>query len=198
MTIICLVRHGETDWNAWGKLQGREDIPLNARGCRQADLVGRFLSKERFDAVYTSPLLRAKQTAEIIAAQLKVAPLIENADFIEKDYGKASGMTIAERDHQFPDHKIPGMELFDQIKKRVSHGLETIHEAEPDGKVLLVAHGGLINVILAMLSDGRIGTGKTKLFNTCISHIQSFDDSWKIIDYNCIDHLQAFGKVTSI
>lgn len=198
MTTICLVRHGETDWNAMGKLQGREDIPLNARGRQQADLVGRFLSEESFAAVYTSPLLRAKQTAEFINSYIGALPLIESADFIEKDYGEASGMTVAERDQHFPDMNIPGMERFEQVQERVLHGMEAIHQAAPKANVLLVAHGGLINVILATLSDGKIGTGKTKLFNTCICHIESCADTWKIIDYNCIDHLHAFGKVTSI
>lgn len=198
MTTLCLVRHGETDWNAIGKLQGREDIPLNDRGRKQAEMVGAFLKNSEFAAIVTSPLLRAKQTAEIVNRYVGSLPFIENSDFIEKDYGEASGMTVPERDSHFSDGKIPGMESFDLIKKRVLRGLSTVKDQFPDQPVLLVAHGGLINVILAVFSNGEIGTGKTKLFNTCISHIETFGDSWKIIDYNCIDHLSAFGKVTSI
>ncbi|MFT8317839.1 MAG: histidine phosphatase family protein [Sporolactobacillus sp.] len=198
MTTICLVRHGETDWNSLGRLQGREDIPLNERGREQADLVGRFLEKEPFTAIYTSPLLRAKQTAETINRYLGGLPLNVTSDFIEKDYGEASGMTVAERDAHFPDGKIPGMEFFNQIEQRVRHGLSEIEQAHPADQVLLVAHGGLINVILSVFSHGKYGTGKTKLFNTCISHIRSNGNSWEIIDFNCIDHLSAFGKVTSI
>ncbi|MCO7176347.1 histidine phosphatase family protein [Sporolactobacillus kofuensis] len=198
MTTICLVRHGETDWNALGKLQGREDIPLNERGRQQAQMVGEFLQSDKFAAVVTSPLKRAKQTADIVNHYLGNLPMIENSDFIEKAYGEASGMTIPERDQHFPDGKIPGMEPFDRIKKRVVRGLSTVKERFPDQSVLLVAHGGLINVILAILSNGKIGTGKTKLYNTCISHIETTGDSWKIIDYNCIDHLSEFGKITSV
>ncbi|SFG22293.1 histidine phosphatase family protein [Sporolactobacillus nakayamae] len=198
MTTICLVRHGETDWNAIGKLQGREDIPLNERGRQQAEMVGEFLESSKFSAVVTSPLLRAKQTAEIVNNYIGNLPLIENADFIEKAYGKASGMTIPERDEQFPDGNIPDMEPIDFVKKRVVHGLSTMRACFPNQTILLVAHGGLINVILAILSNGEIGTGKTKLFNTCISHIATAGDSWKIIDYNRIEHLSRFGKVTSI
>ncbi|MFT8312509.1 MAG: histidine phosphatase family protein [Sporolactobacillus sp.] len=198
MTTICLVRHGETDWNAMGKLQGREDIPLNERGRKQAEMVGKFLQSAKFLAVVTSPLLRAKQTAEIINNFTGKLPLIENADFIEKAYGKASGMTILERDEHFPDGVIPGMESIEMVRKRVIRGLSTVKQSFPDQPVLLVAHGGLINVILALLSGGEIGTGKTKLFNTCISHIATAGNSWKIIDYNRIEHLSKFGKVTSI
>lgn len=198
MTRICLVRHGETDWNARGKLQGREDIPLNERGEKQAGIVGRYLKDTPFAAVYTSPLSRAKETARVINTYIGNRPLHEDAAFIEKDYGEASGMTVDERDRSFPDGRIPGMEPFDQIRKRVMSGLGAIKEKFPDGQVLVVAHGGLINVVLATISRGKIGTGKTKLFNTCISHIASSGDFWVILDYNRIDHLSRFGKVTSI
>ncbi|WP_028983160.1 histidine phosphatase family protein [Sporolactobacillus terrae] len=198
MTTICLVRHGETDWNAMGKLQGREDIPLNERGRKQAAMVGEYLKSEQFSAVVTSPLLRAKQTAEIVNAYIGDLPLAVDRDFIEKSYGEASGLTISERDQKFPEGNIPGLEPFDHIKERVIRGLDQVKTSHPNKNVLLVAHGGLINVILALLSNGKIGTGKTKLFNTCISHIATKDDSWQIIDYNCIDHLSRFGKVTSI
>ncbi|TGA97788.1 histidine phosphatase family protein [Sporolactobacillus shoreae] len=198
MTAICLVRHGETDWNAMGKLQGREDVPLNNRGEEQAIMVGRYLKNTEFAAIYASPLLRAKETAMICNHFVGHLPLYISSDFIEKDYGQASGMTVVERDKHFPDGDIPDLESFDHICKRATEGIETIRGQFPDENVLLVAHGGLINVILAILSDGKIGTGKTKLFNTCISHIVSAGNSWKIIDYNKIDHLKSFGKVTSI
>jgi uncharacterized phosphatase len=181
-----------------GKLQGREDIPLNERGEQQAMIVGRYLRGSTFSAVYSSPLLRAKETALICNHYVGHLPLFVNSNFIEKDYGRASGMTVNERDSHFPDGHIPGMEPFSSIQKRVMAGLDQIRGRYQDESVLLVAHGGLINVILATLSSGEIGTGKTKLFNTCISHIRSQGDSWDIVDYNRIDHLKSFGKVTSI
>ncbi|RYL94332.1 histidine phosphatase family protein [Sporolactobacillus sp. THM7-4] len=198
MTKICLVRHGETNWNALGKLQGREDIPLNERGKEQAKIVGQYLKDTKFAAIYTSPLLRAKETAQTINLFIGNLPLIENSDFVEKDYGEASGMTTDQRDRRFPDGHIPGLESFEHIKARVMDGLAKIRKQHPDDQVLLVAHGGLINVILSVLSNGKIGTGKTKLFNTCINHIVSNGESWTILDYNQIDHLSKFGKVTSI
>lgn len=198
MTALCLVRHGETDWNAMGKLQGREDVPLNDRGEEQAIRVGEYLGRSKFNAIYTSPLLRAKETALIVNHFVGHLPLFVNDDFIEKDYGQASGMTVEEKNNCFPDGKIPEMETFDHVGARVTKGLQMIRNNFPAGTILLVAHGGLINVILSLLSGGRIGTGKTKLFNTCISHIVTDGDSWRIIDYNRIDHLESFGKVTSI
>lgn len=198
MTAICLVRHGETEWNAIGRLQGREDIPLNGKGKEQAKIVGQYLQNSGFAALYTSPLARAKETARIVNRYIGELPIFESSAFIEKDYGRASGMTVQERDSHFPDGNIPGQEPFDHIKKRVMSGLGNVREQYPNDRILLVAHGGLINVILAVLSKGRIGAGRTKLFNTCISDIISNGDSWKIEDYNRIDHLSRFGKVTSI
>ncbi|MCI1881762.1 MAG: histidine phosphatase family protein [Sporolactobacillus sp.] len=198
MTVICLVRHGETDWNAKGKLQGREDVPLNSHGEAQAMRVGEYLQGSLFAAVFTSPLLRAKETALIVNHYVGHLPLIVSDKFTEKSYGAASGMTVDQRDRHFPDGRIPGMEPFERVAARVSAGLADIKGQYPHDSVLLVAHGGLINVILSLYSDGKIGTGKTKLYNTCISHIRSHGRSWEIIDYNRIDHLQNFGKVTSI
>lgn len=96
MTRICLVRHGETDWNALGMLQGKTDIPLNQKGINQAKECGEFLKSATWDVVVTSPLTRAKQTAEIVRRFID-KPLIELVEFIERDYGDAEGRTVEER-----------------------------------------------------------------------------------------------------
>lgn len=96
MTRICLVRHGETDWNALGKLQGRTDIELNTTGRLQAEDCGRFLAATTWNLIITSPLQRAKRTAEIIQTYIHV-PLIEMIAFIERSYGDAEGMSPEER-----------------------------------------------------------------------------------------------------
>ena len=88
---ICIIRHGEIDWNLCGKLQGREDIPLNQNGIAQAKNCGLYLKSGKWQAVFTSPLLRARQTAEIIAGAVQIPNSIyEDNDLIERDYGKAS------------------------------------------------------------------------------------------------------------
>ena len=82
ITKICIVRHGETDWNAQGRLQGRTDIPLNENGKVQAMKCGEFLAQNNWDAVITSPLKRARETAEIIANYMGKSVIINEA-FIE-------------------------------------------------------------------------------------------------------------------
>lgn len=98
MTVICLVRHGETEWNTVGKLQDRENIKLNKNGIQQAEKCGLYLREKQWDIIISSPLSRAKHTAEIINTYMLIpVDLIEMDNFIERDYGMASGLTTEER-----------------------------------------------------------------------------------------------------
>ncbi|MGP4042444.1 histidine phosphatase family protein [Gracilibacillus sp. D59] len=194
MTSICFVRHGETDWNALGKIQGQTDIPLNNNGRSQADECGRYLQDSEWDLMITSPLLRAKETATIINKYLDL-PLTEMEDFCERGFGDAEGMTVTERLQVFPDGIYPNQESFEALTERLVEGIRKIHKLHKGKKVLLVAHGAVINAILTHFSDGKIGSGKTKLVNGCINHIEWLEEeSWKIKSYNQTGHLSAFSK----
>ena len=186
---IYLVRHGETEWNKLGKLQGHTDIDLNHSGVLQANACADFLSNFPFDFIITSPLKRAKQTAAIISEKKRL-PVIEMAQFIERNYGDVEGMTIEERLSKFPDRQYPNQESKTSVRKRVMAGLKQI-QSEHDGKnIILVAHGAVINSILAALSDEQIGSGKTKLGNACISIIVYAQGEWLIESFNQVEHLQ--------
>ncbi|MFB5089360.1 histidine phosphatase family protein [Psychrobacillus sp. PGGUH221] len=191
MTIICLVRHGETDWNAIGMLQGRTDIPLNETGILQAEECSEFLKTSQWDVIITSPLKRAKQTAEIINKNL-ILPVVEMEEFLERDYGDAEGMTYEERISKFPNKIYSNQEERESLNKRVIEGIEKINQRYGDNKILLVAHGAVINAILAVLSNGKIGSGKTNLINACISNIYLHQDKWQITDFNQISHLSKY------
>lgn len=184
MTVVCLVRHGETDWNVEGRLQGREDIELNENGKLQARNCGIYLKEENWDIIITSPLKRAKQTAKIINTH--VLPI---QNFIERDYGEASGLTVDEREKLFPKRDYKNQEPRELLTKRVISGLDTIQRKHPNNKVILVAHGAVINAILAHLSNGKIGSGKTKLMTACISRIQYNQKQWRINEFNQVAHL---------
>lgn len=188
ITFICLVRHGKTDWNVLGKLQGTTDIPLNNRGEKQADECRNILSKSQWDAIITSPLTRAKQTAEIIHQKIHV-PLIEMEEFIERNFGDAEGMTLKERRESFPDKKYPNQESRSSFHQRLKNGIQTINQKYPNGKVIIVTHGAVINTILSGISKGEIGSGKTALKNACLSNIYFQKNKWWVQDYNQIDHL---------
>nr|WP_187356777.1 histidine phosphatase family protein [Heyndrickxia shackletonii] len=188
ITFICLVRHGETDWNVLGKLQGTTDIPLNNRGKKQAEECGAILRESQWDVIITSPLKRAKQSAEIIQQKINV-PLIEMEEFKERNFGDAEGMTLKERRESFPDKKYPNQEERISFQHRLKAGIRKINQKYPNGKIILVAHGAVINAILSSISEGEIGSGKTVLKNACLSNIYFKENKWWVQDYNLIDHL---------
>lgn len=194
ITTICLVRHGETDWNALGKLQGRTDIQLNETGIIQAEECSEFLKSAQWDVIITSPLKRAKQTAEIINKNLNVS-LIEMKDFLERDYGDAEGMVLEERISAFPDKSYPNQEDRLTLNNRIMTGIQEINQRYEENKILLIAHGAVINAILTVLSNGKIGSGKTKLLNACISNIYFHQDRWRIKDFNQISHLSKYNGI---
>ncbi|WP_307470801.1 histidine phosphatase family protein [Cytobacillus purgationiresistens] len=190
MSIICLIRHGETDWNAAGRIQGRTDIPLNLKGVEQAKQCGKHLSANAADMIIASPLTRAKQTAEIIQKEVNL-PLVFMDDFIERCFGEAEGMTFDDRRSHFPDGNIPDLESIETLTSRVMDGIKKINNNYPGEKLLLVAHGAVINAILSHLSAGEIGSGKTRLMNACFSNIHFKDEKWLVHNFNQVSHLKA-------
>ena len=99
---LCLIRHGETDWNVARRIQGHTDIPLNHTGLEQARLLAQSLADEQFDAIYSSDLGRARQTAEAVAHRLhqtvRLDPLLR-----ERHYGEFQALTYDEARARFPD-----------------------------------------------------------------------------------------------
>ena len=142
MTRLLLVRHGETDWNADGRLQGQTDRPLSDFGRRQAQRLGDQLKSEELEgeeleAIYASDLARARETAEIVGARLG-QPVELDADLREKDWGTWEGLTAVERDRV----EFVG-ESTEAHQERVLRALRRISERHPgDGSVLVVTHGG--------------------------------------------------------
>ncbi|UQZ92329.1 histidine phosphatase family protein [Bacillus safensis] len=188
MTTICLVRHGETDWNAAKRIQGRTDIPLNDTGKWQAEQTGLYLKDVHWDVVISSPLIRAKETAHLILNHVH-APLVIMDDFIERDYGDAEGMSFEERQKLFPDKQYPNMEPLETIQNRMLEGIEKVRAAYPDQHVLIVAHGAAIHALLTTLADEHMGLQNTRLVNACLNYVEWTDDKWKVRDYNVVSHL---------
>ena len=186
MTRICFIRHGETDWNLAKRIQGSTDIPLNETGRNQAEQCAAYLNAADYDVLIHSPLKRAKETAEIINAKLQL-PMVEMTDFQERSFGDGEGKTYAERE-KHPDG-FPNQEERADFNKRVITAVEHVQQNYPDKRVLLVAHGAVINAILSVYSDGEIGSGKTTLLNACISNLHFEGDMWRIEDFNRVKHL---------
>ena len=181
---ICLLRHGETDWNSLGKLQGREDIPLNGKGIEQVKEAAEYLKRFNWKIIVTSPLSRAKTSAEIIAKEIGKIEIREEAGFIEKDYGKVSGMTLLERQKFFPDGKFAGIEPPDVLRNRTVNALLKYIKEFEGNDIVIVSHGAAINSILAYVSNNEIGTGKTTLKNACMSLLEKTDAGITILYCN--------------
>ncbi|ASB90226.1 histidine phosphatase family protein [Bacillus sonorensis] len=188
MTAICLIRHGETDWNALGKLQGRTDIPLNETGKRQAKETGEYLKHTSWDVIISSPLKRARETADIINQYLGL-DIVEMEDFIERNYGDAEGMPFEERMKLYPDKNYPNQESKEALAERLMAGIQKVGVQYPDHKVLIVAHGAAIHALLSKISNGDADLENTKLVNACLSNISFLENKWHIQDYNVSDHL---------
>ena len=136
MTELLLVRHGETDWNAEGRLQGHTDRPLNEYGRRQARGLADELADEELDAIYSSDLARARETAEIVGERLGL-PVVLDPDLREKSWGSWEGLTPAERQ----EIELVG-ESTEEHAARTLRALRRIAERHPGGRVLVVTHGG--------------------------------------------------------
>jgi uncharacterized phosphatase len=184
MTTICLVRHGETDWNRAGRLQGREDTPLNENGRQQAAVVATFLAQNRWDRIVSSPLARAQETAGIIGRKTGVSRVEVEENFTERDFGRASGLLKDEIAASFPDGNIPGREDWDELCARAMNAMERWARGYPDGRLIIVAHGGIINAIIHRVSGGTAGTGKTILKNGCLSQLRYKNNLWELDFFN--------------
>ena len=168
-TRIVLVRHAETEEAARGRCYGRLDIPLSPRGLLQAQALADVLAGLPFAALYSSPLARALDTARPIAAAQALAPIVLDA-LAELDFGEVDGLTYDEIEAERPELfrawmddparvRFPGGESLADLRARVLPALEPIRARHDREAVAVVAHGGVIRVVLAEalgLADGAL------------------------------------------
>jgi broad specificity phosphatase PhoE len=157
VTKLLLARHGETDWNRDGRWQGHSNTRLNESGRRQAAALAREL--EGVDVLYSSDLDRARETAEIVGAQLGLEVHFD-ARLRERSFGAWEGLTTADIESRFAEpfrrwregesHGADDAEPFEAFGSRVNSFLEDVLKRHPDETVLVIAHGGAIRVIHAL------------------------------------------------
>jgi probable phosphoglycerate mutase len=159
VTELLLVRHGETDWNRDRRFQGHADQPLNEAGREQARALADELAGERIDVVYTSDLVRAHETAEIVAARLGV-DVVARSELREIDVGDWEGLTWPEIEERHPEgarawhehgHGWESGETYDQLGERIIAALQRIAADHPAQRVLVVGHGGTVRAIRAFI-----------------------------------------------
>jgi broad specificity phosphatase PhoE len=173
MTTLLLVRHGETDWNAEGRLQGHTDRPLSDYGRRQARKLAEELEDETLEAIYSSDLARARETAEIVGERLGL-PVVLDPDLREKDWGTWEGLSAVERDRV----EFVG-EPTEAHQERMLRALRRISERHPgDGRVLVVTHGGSMRRVQV----AAMGMAMPVVENCDLWSCRYEDDAFRVAD----------------
>lgn len=190
MTTIGLIRHGVTDWNKEMRIQGHSDIPLNEDGRRQALLLGKRIGGESWDAVYSSDLGRALETAHAAAAGGGL-PVTVDPRLRELYFGEIEGSTEEERVSRWgADWRQLelGQEPREAAAARGAKAIAEIAGRHRGGRVLVVSHGGLIgSAIRKLIPDMPF---PSLLGNTSVTLVRRLsDDRWACDLYNCTKHL---------
>jgi broad specificity phosphatase PhoE len=170
--MLILVRHGETDWNAEGRLQGHSDRPLNDYGRRQSAQLAERLADDGISAVYASDLARARETAEIVGTRLGIAVTVD-PDLREKNWGSWEGLTPEER----LTVELVG-ETTAEHRERILRAVERIVERHPGERVLVVTHGGSLRRIQAAVS----GVALPVIDNCAVWQLAHEDGRFRPID----------------
>ena len=164
-TRIFLIRHGETDWNRMHRFQGRINIPLNQEGKNQAHALALALKYESFTAIYSSPLIRAMETARSIKIFHPSTPLFEEEGLIEMDLGKFDGMEVGYWTAQYQDFfktwrstpsslKMPDGESLQEVQVRAIGTVERLTKSHPSGSTLMLCSHNFVNrTILCHILD---------------------------------------------
>ncbi len=200
-TRLCLIRHGETAWNAERRLQGHLDVPLNATGRAQAVATAERLANVSFHACYSSDLERAQETARTLLRghplPLQLTPALR-----ERHYGCFQGLTYEEAEQRYPevylrfkqrqpDYALPdGGESLLVFKRRIGGFIDTVLHRHAGQRILLVAHGGVLEMIR------RIATGQAleaprdfPIPNATLNWLRHHDGAWQLETWADQQHL---------
>jgi broad specificity phosphatase PhoE len=183
-TTIGILRHGQTDWNIDFRLQGVTDIPLNETGIAQARDAAEVIDPNEWDLILTSPLSRARATAEIVAEVNGFAEALIEPLLLERSFGEAEGMTHEEWRAKYADtNVVPGGESLADLEARANLLLETLANKYRGQKVLAVSHGALIRILLRIVSIGEFPRDGERLGNASMSVFVHDESGWRIERY---------------
>ncbi len=179
-TVLGLFRHGQTDWNIDLRLQGTADIPMNEFGIAQVTSAAKHVANQHWDLILSSPLGRARHSAEIIANHTGHGEIIETGHLLERAFGIGEGMLYSEWHEKFSHlDEIPGAESTAQITSRAEQLLTFIEREYPSQRILAVSHGALIRYVLDVVSGGAIPPAGERLQNASL-HVLRYLDGWQL------------------
>jgi probable phosphoglycerate mutase len=201
-TRFCIVRHGETAWNAEGRVQGQLDVPLSEVGLAQARAVAQALAAERFDALYSSDLVRVRQTAAPAAARLGLQVRCDAA-LRERHYGVFQGMTYADCKSQRPhdyarfkakdlDYDFGSGESLAGFNKRVLEFLNFLCETHAGENLLVFTHGGVLEMLYRHAMQRGLATPRDfEIPNAALNVLEHAVDKWRVLKWAHIEHLDV-------
>lgn len=197
-TRLCIVRHGETDWNAQRRIQGQIDIPLNDTGRQQAAATAEGLIGQTFAAIYSSDLQRAHDTAAATAGRLGLPVKVE-AGLRERHYGEFQGLTQDEikaradyeryinRDTSFA---FGNGESLAGFAERIKNTLNMLAQQHGGEDILIFAHGGVLDVIYRIATHRPLETARDfPIPNAALNWIEVGNPDWQLLAWGVQDHL---------
>lgn len=199
---LCLVRHGETAWNAEGRVQGQLDIPLSDTGHAQARALAQALAHEHFDALYSSDLVRVRQTAQPAACLLRKEILLSQK-LRERHYGVFQGMTYPEAKERLPadylrfkdkdpDYDFGTGESLKRFQQRVFSVVEEILEKHRGQSVLVFTHGGVLEILYRHATGRGLSTPRDfEIPNAALNRFEHGAGAWKVACWADVAHLAS-------
>jgi len=205
MLLYC-VRHGESTYNALGRIQGQSDVPLSDTGRRQGEAVAAALAGLPIEALYASPLRRAIQTAQPVADALGL-PIQTDPRLKEIHAGVFQDRLRSELDQRFPeelarwhsgdpDYALPGGETRRRLMERGRAAFEAILQTGHE-RVAVISHGGLIAAAFKSLLEIPAGRHPFNFYNGSISQLAVTDGRVRLLTLNQVDHLREAGQSSS-
>jgi probable phosphoglycerate mutase len=201
-TRLCIVRHGETAWNAEHRVQGQLDVPLNAVGEAQALAAAKVLASERFDVLYSSDLQRARQTAAPTADRISLEVILEK-DLRERHYGIFERLTYAEVKTRFPEDYARFLAHDPEFSFRTGEALKDFYarsiaavtgitERHPGANVLVFTHGGVLDMFYRYVKGMPLSASRDfGIPNAGLNRLEFDPAGWRIHAWAEVAHLEG-------
>lgn len=197
---LLLIRHAESSANAEGRLQGRLDVSLSERGRRESDRLAARIAPLAVAALYVSPLARARDTGQVVAARIGLTP-IERPGLMERDVGALAGLTRDEILARFPQYAaaraarrpidVPGFEADEPFARRVRSVFEEIISAHEEQIVAVVTHGGVIGAFIRHALQQPIPSGTLVIDNASVTTFDVAGGGARLLSLNDTGHLDG-------
>jgi len=203
MALCYFIRHGETAWNAEGRLCGRTDVPLSAAGRRQARALARRLKSLPVAAIYSSPLSRALETAHLIGQATGLRPIPDDR-LTELNYGDWEGRTFAGIRRAYPEVfrawvadpgrvAPPGGETGEELVRRATSFLDHLASRILRGNVVVVCHKTVCRLVICHILSLPLSEYRRRLAmdNAALNILQQSEEGWRLVRMNDTSHLPA-------